>query len=501
MQWDKTGNLCFQKDENGYKFFSWTEDNRLQGFYHNRGNIAALYRYDAGGQRDLKLTAKVTDVNVNGHYYRMPIFTDATLYAGNLMTVNRGGYTKHYFAGTERLLSNVAGGGQPNIDPQHESYSMSDENPHNLSDHYTKFVENYFDYYANMTDCERNDIELPADIQNLPYLNKEYDIAMKAGGQDKLYYFNANHLGSGSLITDGSGQTYQILAYAPYGESLVNIRHFPNESYDERHQFTGYEKDEETGLSYAGARYYWDKVSIPISVDPHAERYPWISGYNYGFNNPIKYNDPTGMDGEITGEGTKDNPYVIHAAYYYQNGALSDAEVQGLNDARDAYNNAGTMNVKGVGMVKYNIEVQGVDDPLMERQNNTVVNFEDGKFFGNRVSSVSSKNVKTDDGNNVFGTSNRNEVKFVNDKIQGTIESMTKSEQRKFFKAIMIHEIGHNLGGDHSINNSVMDTRGFENLIFPEIDHTLTPFTREIFQLRDTQREKFSEGRLWTRWR
>jgi RHS repeat-associated protein len=157
-----------------------------------------------------------------------------------------------------------------------------------------------------MTDCERNDIELPADIQNLPYLNKEYEIALEAGGQDKLYYFNANHLGSGSLITDGSGQTYQTLAYAPYGEEIVNIR---NGNYDELHRFTGYERDQESGLDYAHDRYYWSIGSFNITPDRHAESYPWISSYSHAFNNPIMFNDPTGMDSEEASASPPKNLY------------------------------------------------------------------------------------------------------------------------------------------------------------------------------------------------
>jgi RHS repeat-associated protein len=166
-----------------------------------------------------------------------------------------------------------------------------------------------------MTDCERNDIELPADIQNLPYLNKEYDIAMKAGGQDKLYYFNANHLGSGSLITDGSGQTYQTLAYAPYGEDLVNIRRAGN--YEEPYKFTGYERDQESDMDYAHDRNYIPKISIFDRVDRRFDLYPHQNNYVYCGNNPIMRIDPTGMEatdyhndkGELlyhTNDGLKD---------------------------------------------------------------------------------------------------------------------------------------------------------------------------------------------------
>ncbi|MDR3327710.1 MAG: hypothetical protein LBT04_06260, partial [Prevotellaceae bacterium] len=63
------------------------------------------------------------------------------------------------------------------------------------------------------------------------------------------------------------------------------------------------EKDEETGLDYAVNRYYWGKGGIMISVDPHAESYPWISGYAYCSNNPINRIDPDGnADFEVNGK-------------------------------------------------------------------------------------------------------------------------------------------------------------------------------------------------------
>jgi RHS repeat-associated protein len=128
-------------------------------------------------------------------------------------------------------------------------------------------------------------------MQDIPNLQKEYETAMEAGGQDKLYYFNANHLGSGSLITDGDGQTYQTLAYAPYGEDLVNIRWG---NYEELRQFGGHLKDEESGLLYMGARYNAPPLSIEISSDAKWYLFPHITSYNSMGNNPINFVDPDG---------------------------------------------------------------------------------------------------------------------------------------------------------------------------------------------------------------
>lgn len=60
--------------------------------------------------------------------------------------------------------------------------------------------------------------------------------------------------------------------------------------------FTGKERDEETGFSYFGARYYDSDLSgLFLSVDPMADKYPSLSPYAYCAWNPIKLVDPDGM--------------------------------------------------------------------------------------------------------------------------------------------------------------------------------------------------------------
>ena len=73
-------------------------------------------------------------------------------------------------------------------------------------------------------------------------------------------------------------------------------QHSQTEEYANRWKFTGHELDKETGLYYAGARYYDPKISIWLSVDPLAEKYPNISPYTYVANNPINAIDPDGRE-------------------------------------------------------------------------------------------------------------------------------------------------------------------------------------------------------------
>jgi RHS repeat-associated protein len=105
------------------------------------------------------------------------------------------------------------------------------------------------------------------------------------------------------MITYSSGDVYQTLAYAPHGENLINAKNdlaflndqlvIMNQDYAPM-QFTGYEKDEESGLSNAGARMYDSKKDIFYSTEPRWPLYPWLSPYVHCGNNPIRYIDPDG---------------------------------------------------------------------------------------------------------------------------------------------------------------------------------------------------------------
>ena len=83
-------------------------------------------------------------------------------------------------------------------------------------------------------------------------------------------------------------------------------------TYTALYTFASKERDEESGLSYFGARYYSSDLSIWLSVDPMSDKYPYQSNYVYCSNNPLKVIDPNGEDEwDIDEKGnlkkTKDN--------------------------------------------------------------------------------------------------------------------------------------------------------------------------------------------------
>ena len=76
-----------------------------------------------------------------------------------------------------------------------------------------------------------------------------------------------------------------------------------------RQKFTGYERDDETGLDFAQARYYSNVQGRFTSIDsgPFTPADPQnFNRYVYVQNNPLKFRDPSGNIIELTGDQAQD---------------------------------------------------------------------------------------------------------------------------------------------------------------------------------------------------
>jgi RHS repeat-associated protein len=121
-------------------------------------------------------------------------------------------------------------------------------------------------------------------------------LAMISGGATT--YYHQDHL-SVRLTTDGTSGS------PTYGQVLSQQGHFPYG--DQWYQsgsgnqwfFTSYDRDSESGLDYALARYYDSRTGTFCSADPLAgdpsDPQSW-NRYPYGRNNPIMITDPSGKN-------------------------------------------------------------------------------------------------------------------------------------------------------------------------------------------------------------
>ncbi len=143
-------------------------------------------------------------------------------------------------------------------------------------------------------------IEKHKNYQNIeteitPSFDNVFALMQQDNKEQDQYFYHADHLGSSSWITDASGSVNQHLAYLPYGEQFIDERK-ADDSRDIRFKFTGKERDPETGLDYFGARYYSSGLSVWLSVDALAGKYPSTSAFMYVRGNPVMLVDPDGRD-------------------------------------------------------------------------------------------------------------------------------------------------------------------------------------------------------------
>ncbi|WP_438029770.1 SpvB/TcaC N-terminal domain-containing protein [Sorangium sp. So ce233] len=110
----------------------------------------------------------------------------------------------------------------------------------------------------------------------------------------RLRYQHDNHLGSASLEVDGAGLVIGYEEYHPYGTTAYWSASSAAEVSRRRYQYTGKEKDEETGLYYHGARYYAPWLGRWTAADP-AGIVDGPNLYSYVMGNPVRLIDPSGM--------------------------------------------------------------------------------------------------------------------------------------------------------------------------------------------------------------
>ena len=267
--------------------------------------------YNADGERVYKLTGQSILGQVNsGSTKAQAIFDDAVLYPNPYVVVTSKGYTKHYYAGTERIATVIGTGGFDDMVTTIDK--LSSPHDQDIVKTFYSYYQNYdpffyqkivsqpektedisgktspdLDYQCTPTELVMVDILNPQDI-----LLKSISVYEQSNGLEKdVYFYHGDHLGSASWITDYIGAPIQYIHYAPYGELIANQQMI---GYDERYKFTGKERDAETGYDYFGARYYASVIALWLSVDPLADKYPCISPYAYCAWSPIKNVDPNG---------------------------------------------------------------------------------------------------------------------------------------------------------------------------------------------------------------
>jgi RHS repeat-associated protein len=168
----------------------------------------------------------------------------------------------------------------------------------------TSYLDNVLEHHRRVT------VSSTADNNSLHVMDNQQRISLNRVGQafaddrsPAVQFQLSDHLGSVNVVVDNAGALVNREEHTPYGETSFGS------FVAKRYRFTGKERDDETSLSYQEARYYAPWLGRWTVTDPHAQSSPKFASHVYCQCNPLRFNDPNGMDvvvaftGGVQGEG------------------------------------------------------------------------------------------------------------------------------------------------------------------------------------------------------
>ncbi|MCH5488879.1 MULTISPECIES: RHS repeat domain-containing protein [Pseudomonas] len=147
-------------------------------------------------------------------------------------------------------------------------------------------------------------------------------------------YFHNDISGSPMVATDETGNLLWKESYKPYGEKLTQT----SPSSSNKIGFHGKVFDDNSGLSYMGARYYDPLLGRFMGADPvdfQESNLHSFNRYAYANNNPYKFSDPSGLYADLIIETMS---LAVGMASFHQNvkeGNYGAAALDGVGIAAD----------------------------------------------------------------------------------------------------------------------------------------------------------------------
>ena len=298
--------------------YRWDEENRLLAADEN--GFVSNYWYDADGERTVKTSGENEAIYVNSEFSGGNTGTARfSLYVSPYLVAGQGGkYTKHIYIGSQRIVSKLGDLASYGADPRripyagHEAdgFTINYKDKYNqqlqsIKDNYKAFDQPYNgkdndDYVNGQGFCCNDGTPEAAQARAMARTRAVNGNFKPNDDYEKMqFYYHPDHLGSSSYITNLDGEVSQHIEYVPFGEVFIEER---NNTWNTPYLFNAKEFDEETGMYYYGARYYEPRLSLWMSVDRFAEKYPATSGYNYAINNPVRYIDINGDSIRVSSE-------------------------------------------------------------------------------------------------------------------------------------------------------------------------------------------------------
>ena len=286
--------------------------------YSGRQQHLFSHWYDTDGERTVKTSGENEAIYVNSEFSGGNTGTARfSLYVSPYLVAGQGGkYTKHIYVGSQRIVSKLGDLASYGADPRRIPYAGNEadgltvdykakynQQLQSIKDNYKTFDipyngEDNDDYVNGQGFCCNDGTPEAAQARAMARTRAANGNFKSNDEYEKMqFYYHPDHLGSSSYITNLDGEVSQHIEYVPFGEVFIEER---NNTWNTPYLFNAKELDEETGMYYYGARYYEQRISLWMSVDPISNYDPRNSenyldgehneGVYYSFNlNPYVY--------------------------------------------------------------------------------------------------------------------------------------------------------------------------------------------------------------------
>ncbi|MFY1048491.1 SpvB/TcaC N-terminal domain-containing protein, partial [Chryseobacterium sp. GP-SGM7] len=253
FRYDSNGNVTDYSTSDGSfaDYFYWDEQDRMRAVRRETPGTFQYYVYDYKGERTIKANlTNDSELYQNGEMVNNGLMFDSFKVYPNpyIVYTSDGMYTKHYFAGDQRIASRLGNAGNL-FTYRQAAPSNTKENNDSQSN-----AENDFKNYLSKAGYKTSDVEK--------------ELAKNSAPLGGVYYLHSDHLGTATYVTNEIAEPTQFFLNLPFGETMVEQQE-PT-AYVNPYKFNAKELDSETGLYYYGARYYNPRISVWYGVDPLA---------------------------------------------------------------------------------------------------------------------------------------------------------------------------------------------------------------------------------------
>ncbi len=323
--------------------YYWGQEQWLCGVENTQG--IHHYVYDHAGERIMKSSITQTTVQLNDETINtVTTLEPYTLYVNPYYVVtsfsNADQRSKHYYMGTQRVATDIgvdygvspspeqtesARGGNAMTVGETTQGLETDQVPFQ-SLGYKQDLERVLlglsgeigveDLSEALVPIERFYPDLSAGVNSGEGIESEPPVYI---GTRIMYWYHPDYVSNVDMVTDRSGEAYELFLYNAWGESLHHWSSSSTNSWSSPYRLNSKELDSETGMHYYGARYYESKLSSWISVDHKAQ--VTMQQYQFTGNNPVILKDPDGNDFGLT--VNTENKTIMIVANVYTNNRLS----------------------------------------------------------------------------------------------------------------------------------------------------------------------------------